>query len=92
MRYFLDISDGPRFFRDDTGQDHPSVSSAFREATTALAEMARDILPDDGTSYDMSVAVRDHHGSPLFTVSLSFRLQVANGDDTEFAADLGLRR
>lgn len=76
MRYFLDTSDGRRFFRDDTGEDYPSVASAYHAATIALAELARDNLPDDGTERDLSIAVRDHLGEPLFTVSLSFRMAV----------------
>ena len=91
MRFFLDTSDGRRFYRDDTGEDYPSVVSAYHAATIALAELAQDNLPDNGSERDLSVAVRNHRGEPLFTVSLSFRLTVTAPPNAErLSKDLGL--
>jgi hypothetical protein len=50
--YFFDIQDGDRRVRDNEGTELPDVQAAMNETQAALADTAKDKLPDGdaGTS------------------------------------------
>ncbi len=61
-RYYFDTDDGNRFRRDVIGQDLDGPETARRAALEALADLARDALPEDGDKRLMIVRVRDAEG------------------------------
>jgi hypothetical protein len=71
-RFFFDIDDGQKVISDLDGAEFPSVKAARREAAQALAEMAKDLLPNDGTERKMSIRVRDHSGQQMLHVTLDY--------------------
>ncbi len=59
-RYFFDTRDGDRLERDDDGLDLESSEQARQEAERALADLARDVLPD-GDMRELEIEVRDEN-------------------------------
>lgn len=70
-RYFFDIHDGSRKARDDIGVDCAYVNAASVQATIALTELARDLLPGDGPDHHLAISVRSETEA-LFSVELDF--------------------
>lgn len=70
-RYFFDIHDGPHKAHDDIGVDCANVHAASVQATIALTELARDLLPGDGPDHHLAIMVRSET-EPLFSVQLDF--------------------
>jgi len=48
-RYYFPSWDGDAFLADEEGLDFESIAQARAQASQALAEMARDILPASQT-------------------------------------------
>lgn len=71
-RYFFDTIDDGRIVRDDEGLDCPDLDCAKIEAAKGLADLARDILPENGLRREMSVHVRDESGRQFFSTSIVF--------------------
>ncbi|CAN7661426.1 hypothetical protein LJR016_005220 [Devosia sp. LjRoot16] len=71
MRYFFDIFDGDHWSRDELGVDCAHDMSARHQAVLALTELARELLPPDGSSMELVVRVRVAEAT-AFTVRLSF--------------------
>jgi len=69
-RFFFDTYDGERFFPDEEGQEMENINVAKREAEKALAEMARDGLPD-GDQRSFIISVRDGGGEVVLRAALS---------------------
>ena len=75
-RYFFDIADGDRVFRDAEGSELPDDAAAKREGKQALADMGRDIIPVGGSDTNLSVVIRDEHGREVASMSLVFSTRV----------------
>ena len=68
-RFYFDTRDGETFLPDDDGVELVSVEAARDEATSTLAEMLKDALPDD-VGRERAIEVRDEAGRPLFRAAL----------------------
>lgn len=64
-----DAGDGPETFDDPL--EFPDIKAATDDAQIALAEMARDKLPN-GTKADFGVKVEDDTGKEIYRAGLSF--------------------
>jgi hypothetical protein len=71
--YFFDIQDGDRRVRDNEGTELPDVQAAMNETQAALADTAKDKLPD-GDRRDFIITVREGDRK-LFTATLSLRVE-----------------
>jgi hypothetical protein len=70
-RYYFDGRDGDRFIEDDVGLEFDSIEQARDEATTALAGIAKDVLPGS-VRRELSIEVRDEAKQPLLRTCLVF--------------------
>jgi len=66
--YFFDVTDTGRTSHDNRGMELPSLIEARREALRALADIAKDELPNGDY-------IRENDGPPLLTASLSLRVE-----------------
>jgi hypothetical protein len=82
-RYVFILHDG-EVTAPDFARDLPDLRAARREAVRALAELARDELPDDGDQMAMWISVQDERGEELLTASLTF--EVRRPDDAKRGA------
>lgn len=73
-RYYFDIRDGESFIPDDEGLEFPSLEEARKHAAIALADMARDIMPN-GTKHEIAIEVRDEAKEPLLQTILRFEVR-----------------
>ncbi len=71
MRYFFDIFDGDHWARDDLGVECASDLRARHQAVLALTELARELLPYDGSTKDLVIRVR-LQDELAFSVRLAF--------------------
>ena len=76
-RYFLDSGDGDTFLADEEGVELDSIEAAQDQATMALAELARDVLPGS-TRRGLVIEVRDDNRAVL-RVTLVFEAQLLDG-------------
>ncbi|WP_440640785.1 DUF6894 family protein [Bradyrhizobium sp. PUT101] len=72
-RYYFDMRDNDVFVADDEGLAFSSVDEVKAQATTALAELAKDVLPDS-VLRTLAIEVRDDLG-PVLRVSLRFEIE-----------------
>ncbi len=70
-RYYFDSRDGDTFIRDDMGWEFDTIEEARDEATKALAELARDVLPGSERR-ELFIEVRDENKEPLLKTCLVF--------------------
>ena len=73
-RFYLDVSVGDDFTRDDVGFDYDSLEVAEYEATRAAAEIGHDALLRRRTS-EACVKVRNKDGYLLLTVDVSMAVR-----------------
>jgi hypothetical protein len=78
MRYFFDIFDGDHWTRDDLGTACKDDMGARHQAVLLLVEMARDYIPSDGPSLDLTVRVRNATQT-AFTLRLDFSTEKGDG-------------
>jgi len=71
-RFLFDIDDGERNFRDEEGSVHADVEAARLELISTLAQIAKDVLPDDERRVFRG-AVRDEHGAVVYEATLTLR-------------------
>lgn len=76
MRYYFDIWDGDNKAHDDIGVECASVHAASVQATIALVELAREVLPGDGPVKFLRISIRTAE-RPLFSLTLSFNTEPA---------------
>jgi hypothetical protein len=69
--YYFDSRDGDRFVQDDVGLEFPDIEMARDQATAALADMARDVLPGS-LRRELAIEVRDEGWEPLLRTMLVF--------------------
>ena len=69
-RFYFDIRDGENYISDEVGLEFPSLKSARDNASSSLAEIMKDALPDV-VQYEVSVEVRGE-GEILFRARITF--------------------
>jgi hypothetical protein len=72
--YYFDIRVGDSFTPDDTGFVLHDLEAAQKEAATALAEMARDVVPT-AMVREMAIEVRDEAKEPLLRTTFRFEVE-----------------
>jgi SHS2 domain-containing protein len=72
--FYFDVRDGEQFFHDDVGLELPELEQAREHAALALADMAKDVLPD-GLKREMAIEVRDESKEPLLQTTLKFEVR-----------------
>lgn len=75
QRYFFDTRDDDKVIVDDVGTCLPSLERAKEVATTALAELALDVLPAS-LKCCLGVDVRDADSKALLTVEMTFEARI----------------
>jgi hypothetical protein len=70
-RYYFDSRDGESFICDEDGLELPSLEVARDQATEALADMAKDVLPGS-IRRELAIEVRNEEKRPLLRTSLVF--------------------
>ena len=75
-RFYFDSRDGERLVRDEDGLDLPDLAAAREEASRALGEIIKDILPD-GDERVIAIAARGENRRLLFTATITFKLEMA---------------
>ena len=78
-RFYFDVDDGDKLYRDEIGSELASVQAARDEASRAVAELARDYLPSADPQKNITMWVRNEDGSALLSLSLSFAVQALDG-------------
>ncbi len=76
-RYYFDLDDGIRFYRDPEGTKTDDIDEVRREAIAILPEMAKDVLPDCH-HWVFKVQVRDHMDRVIFKATLTFDAERLN--------------
>ena len=72
-RYYFPSWDGDSFVPDEEGLAFEGIDQARAQATQALAEMARDILPISGGKRILTMHVTDGD-APLLELRLTFEI------------------
>lgn len=75
-RYYFDTHDG-ELVRDEIGIECETFRDALDQATSGLADFAKDVVPG-AQLCEMAVWVRDDHGHPLMQAIL--RLEIKRFD------------
>ena len=70
-RFYFDSRDGDSFIFDEDGLTFPDIETARDQATAALADMARDVLPGS-LRRELTIEVRDENKEALLRTSLVF--------------------
>jgi Domain of unknown function (DUF6894) len=77
-RYFFDTRDGPELLQDEEGLELDGIQQARNEATRALVDLARDVIPGSERR-ELAIEVRDRLNVPLLRAALSFEVAVLVG-------------
>jgi hypothetical protein len=72
--YYFDVRDGEDLTSDDTGAQLATIDAAGDEATRALVEIAKDLLPGKDQR-DLTIEVRGETGDHLLRASFRFEIQ-----------------
>jgi hypothetical protein len=72
--FYFDVRDGHKLMRDDDGLEFPNIEAARDEATRALGELAKDVLPGRAVR-EMAIEVRDEVKDPLLRTILRFEIE-----------------
>ena len=70
-RYYFDSRDGDSFICDEDGLEYPDLETAREQATAALADIVKDVVPGSARR-ELAIEVRDEHKEPLLRTSLVF--------------------
>jgi len=73
-RFYFDVRDGEQFFPDSVGLELSGIEEAREHAALALADMAKDVLPN-GTKHEMAIEVRDESKEALLQTTLNFEVK-----------------
>ncbi|MDB5506806.1 MAG: hypothetical protein JWR75_1444 [Devosia sp.] len=71
-RYFFDSDDGDDRIVDDEGLELPDDQAAYKEASTAIVELAKDRIPADGPLRHLQMWVRNEEGLSVHILTLKF--------------------
>jgi hypothetical protein len=74
-RYFFDWRDNGTFVEDDVGVDYADLDMVKTEASMALSDAVRDLVPS-GARRVMVIEVRDGSSNPILRALLVLELQV----------------
>ncbi|WGD52398.1 hypothetical protein QA641_00110 [Bradyrhizobium sp. CB1650] len=72
-RYYFDTSANEKFVSDDVGVEIASFEDVKREASRAIADLAKDVLPGSEVR-TLAIQVRDEVG-PVLRVGLRFEIE-----------------
>lgn len=72
-RYYFDSRDNDIFIADHDGLDFASLDDVKAQATTALTELAKDVLPGS-VIRTLAIEVRDDLG-PVLRIALRFEIE-----------------
>jgi hypothetical protein len=72
-RFYFDLRDGEEFTPDEEGVELDDLEAAKTEATEALAQLAKDVLPG-AERREIAVEVRDEAKLPLLRAALRFEV------------------
>ena len=72
--FYFDVRDGDTLVPDDEGLELPSIKAARDEATRALAEMAKDALPQSFIR-ELAIEVRGETKESLLRTRLKFETE-----------------
>jgi hypothetical protein len=72
--YHFDIEDNGKIYHDDQGTECATFADVKREASTALAEIMKDAIPD-GDHRKMSIRVHDEAGRLVLHVAMNFSVE-----------------
>ncbi len=75
-RYFFDTNTGNSLIEDEEGVELDGTEAARLQAQTALADMARDVVPGDGPRRTITVRVRDETGRTVLRAALSLTVEI----------------
>ncbi len=75
--YFFHTRDNDTFIEDDIGVDLPDLEAVKTQAALSLAELARDVLPENFRR-DLVVEVHDEQ-QPVLRATLRFEAAVLVG-------------
>jgi len=67
------------FIEDDVGHELPTIAAAKMEASKALTEIARDILPGHNFA-NLAIEVRDALG-PILHATLNFAVHIERDEE-----------
>lgn len=73
--FYFDSRDGETFVNDDIGLEFSDIGRARDEATRALAELAREVLPG-ATRREISIEVRNARGVRILRAQLWFEIAI----------------
>jgi hypothetical protein len=73
-RYYFDIQKGMTVTPDPDGLELDDLGAAECEAVRTVAEIGRHLLPAS-EARDVAIAVRNEHGEPVMTVTLSLTIE-----------------
>lgn len=76
-RYFFDMNEGAKLFRDHEGIDLSDNNAAREEAARALVDIVRECPVGDLDKTDIKMWVRAEDGSPLLELTASFGVKPA---------------
>ncbi|MGO4405684.1 hypothetical protein AB4Z10_15655 [Bosea sp. RAF48] len=71
-KFRFTTEDGNRVDRDEKPLDFPDEKAAKEDAQRALADMAKDKLPD-GNRFDLRARVENEAGQEVYRASLKFK-------------------
>jgi hypothetical protein len=74
--YFFDTDDGRMPITDDEGLELEGVQAARLQAQSALADIARDVVPGDGFHRTMTARVRDETGRTVLRATLVLTIEM----------------
>jgi Domain of unknown function (DUF6894) len=69
--FYFDVRDGEKFTADEQGSDFNGIEGVRDEATRALVEIAKDVLPG-GARRRIAIEVRNEAKEPVLVVALMF--------------------
>ena len=72
-RFHFDTLDRGKMIPGETGIELPNIDAARAEAARSLADIARDMPPNEGR--EVVVEVSDEEGRPLLRIALYFDVE-----------------
>ncbi|GEP09015.1 DUF6894 family protein [Methylobacterium gnaphalii] len=71
-RYYFDVYDGQKLFRDEEGGVFDDRAAMRAEAMKVLPDIARDGIPQDGDRQSFTVRVRNERNLTIYTGTILF--------------------
>ena len=71
-RFYFDLHESEKSFRDDVGHEVPDLEEARTEAMKALPGIAFDKISKDGDRQSFVCLVTDEDGKRIYSATLSY--------------------